>query len=153
MVYVVLQFAEACDITMAVDIEEVSYVPEAPECPKPGEGWCYSGEFPVQITGSGIWAIGLPMDCPCLTDERLYSIGVVFSDVSCFTGTIPDLLADDSPTVCTNWNDYGAGWEDLVLGYPGWPGNLLFYADADCCSTPMPVEARTWGHIKSLYDR
>jgi hypothetical protein len=153
IVYILLQVEDACDITMGVDIEEVSYLPEEPDCPRPAEGWCYSGDFLVQLSGPGMWAVGLPMDCPCLTDERLYSIGLNISNVSCLTGSIPALVTDESPMPCTNWNNFGAGWEDLVIEYPGWPGNLVFFADADCCSVPLPVEERTWGHIKSLYDR
>lgn len=152
-VYILMQFAEACDMTVYVDIEEASYLPGEPECPRPGEEWCTSGPFIVEIPEAGMYDIGFPIDCPCLTDERIYAIGLTIEDASCLTGTVPELVTDNTPLPCTSWNNYDEVWDDLVLTYAGWPGNLEFGAEADCCSTPLPVEASTWGHIKSLYVR
>jgi hypothetical protein len=62
------------------------------------------------------------------------------------------LITDAGPAVlCTNWNNYGSGWYDLLAAFPTWPGQLKFFADADCCSPPTPVDDSTWGRLKSLY--
>ncbi len=50
---------------------------------------------------------------------------------------------------CTNWNNWGQGWQDLV-NY-NWNANLAIYADATCCENPVSAEPNSWGGLKSLY--
>ena len=146
-VHILLRTSQACEVVMAVDVEAVS---DSPECPGmfPGIELCNSGLFTVSLPGAGLWDVGLPIDCGCITVDNLYLLSFDFVDSSCLPE--PDLITDGSPTVCTSWNDFGAGWTDLVSAY-GFPGNLLFFADAECCG-PVPVESQTWGKIKSLYE-
>ncbi|UCG52214.1 MAG: hypothetical protein JSW58_01265 [Candidatus Latescibacterota bacterium] len=151
-VHVLVQTAEACEIVMAVDVEEADVTD--PSCPQPGPLMCASGLYTVTITGAGLWDIGLPITCGCLTMDRIYLLSFYVESFSCAPlGTTPDLITDAGPpTLCTNWNNYGTGWIDLVAQYPTWPGQLVVYADAECCSPPVPVEDSTWGAIKALYD-
>ena len=82
--------------------------------------------------------------------DRLYLLSVYFDATTC--DPVPDLVTDAGPaSLCTNWNNYGAGWIDLLAQYPTWPGNLRIFADADCCTPPVPVKDSTWGAIKEIY--
>jgi hypothetical protein len=151
-VHFLIQTQEAMTIFCAVNVEEAEY-PNSPDCPEPGELLCMSGTFQVDIPGGGLWDIGLPIACECYTMERKYLLSVHFEDIASATGTVPDLITDAGPAaLCTNWNNYGAGWYDLVDAFPTWPGDLIFFADAECCTPPVPVEDKTWGAIKDLYD-
>lgn len=148
-VHFVVQTSMAMDIVCAVNVEEAVF-PGGPDCPEPGQLLCQSGLFTVNLPGAGLWDIGLPIACECYTMERTYLLSVHFEE---FIGGTPDLITDAGPaTLCTNWNNYGTGWYDLVAQFPTWPGQLVFFADAECCTPPVPVEGKTWGAIKDLYD-
>jgi hypothetical protein len=58
-------------------------------------------------------------------------------DMSCW----PVLMTDGEPTPCTNWDNIGWGWVDLPGSDSQWPGDLLLYADAGCCSATGAREA------------
>ena len=100
------------------------------------------------IPGAGLWDVSLPIVCDCLPNGRAYLLGFEIVSSSCLPE--PDLIIDDAPGLCTSWNNFGSGWTDL--GTLGFPGNLVFFTDADCCDTPMPVSTSTWGAIKALYE-
>jgi hypothetical protein len=144
-----LQTAGACDLVMGVDVEEASY-PNDPTCPEPGDLMCATGLFNVSLPSAGGWLIALPIECDCLTMDRIYLLSVYFDATTC--SPVPDLVTDAGPAnLCTNWNNYGTGWLDLLVQHPTWPGDLKIWADADCCTPPVPVEDSTWGAIKELY--
>lgn len=146
-VHAYLQTAGACTIVMSVDVEEAEY--STPNCTSPGQVWCASDLYNVNIPQAGLWDIALPISCDCLTMERMYLLGIHIESATC----TPALITDAGPAVlCTNWNNYGAGWYDLLTAFPTWPGNLKFFADAECCTPPVPVEGESWGAIKKLYD-
>lgn len=150
-IHVLLQSDEACQITMSLDVDET--VLYGPGCRGPGIEWCNAGPVTISLPDSGLWDISFPSPCPCLKRWQYYALSFTVYEFDCATGTRPGLVTDGSPTLCTNWNNYGAGWVDIFEEWPTWPGNLLFYADAVCCSPPVPVEQRTWGAIKAMYDR
>ena len=146
-VHIMLQTAGPCDLVMSVDVEEASY-PNDPTCPEPGDLMCASGLFSVNLPVAGLYDISLPIDCDCLTMDGLYLLSFYVETVSC--DPVPDLITDAGPiNLCTNWNNWGLGWEDLATY--GWPGDLIFFADIDCCTPPVPVEESTWGAIKERY--
>jgi hypothetical protein len=148
-IHIMMRTAQACDVVMAVDVEEVSDAD--PACPgtSPGVEVCNSGPYTVNLPAGGIWDVAIPITCDCLTMARLYLLSFEYLSSSCLPE--PDLITDATPTACTSWNNFGSGWFDLVTAF-GFPGNLSFYADAECCSPPVPVETKTWGAIKELYD-
>jgi hypothetical protein len=149
-VHIMLQTAGPCDIVMAVDVEEAAY-PNSPTCPEPGALMCASGLFNVSLPAAGLYDISLPITCDCLTMDALYLLSFYVETVSCTP--VPDLVTDAGPaSLCTNWNNFGPGWYDLLAQYPTWPGDLIFFADADCCTPPVPVEESTWGAIKEKYN-
>ena len=149
-VHILLLTAEATTIVMAVDVEEAVYA--SPGCPSPGPELCASPLYSVSIPAGGLWDVGLPISCNCLAPVGRYLLSVHFESVSNASGTIPGLITDAGPALlCTNWNNYGFGWYDLLAAYPDWPGNLNIYADVECCTPPVPVEEHSWGQIKALY--
>ena len=148
-IHVYLQSSSACAIVVDMNLEEATY-PGDPSCPNPGPVVCSSGAYNVNLPGAGLWDVALPITCDCVSSGKEYLLGFYISSVSC--ATVPDLITDAGPaTACANWNNYGAGWYDLLGQFPTWPGNLIFFADAECCSPPVPVDESTWGAIKALY--
>jgi hypothetical protein len=146
-VHAYLQTAGACQLVMSVDVEEAVY--QSPNCPAPGPVVCASLLYNVNIPQAGLWNIGLPITCDCLSMTRMYLLSVHFESAS----SAPDLITDAGPAVlCMNWNNYGTGWYDLLAAYSWWPGQLKFFADAECCTPAVPVEGKTWGAIKQLYE-
>jgi hypothetical protein len=144
-IYIHIQTAAACTIIMGVDVEEVIY-PTSPDCPEPGPVVCASPSYQVDLPSAGGWIINLPIECVCLTLGREYMLSVHFESATCAI----DLVTDNLPSNCTSWNNWGAGWKDLVAQY-GFPGNLKIWADATCCEPPVPVEMKSWGNIKNIY--
>jgi hypothetical protein len=152
-IHIILQVAEPCTLTLAVDIEEATYSGGL-DCPEPSIPACGTNLLQVVLTSSGMWDIGLPIDCDCLSLHRKYLIGFYIDSYSNAGGTVPSLVTDAGPaTLCTNYNNYGSGWMDLTSAYPSWPGNLVFFAEAECCELPVPTEEKSWGFIKKLYEK
>jgi hypothetical protein len=152
-IHIILMVAEPCTLTMAVDIEEAAYSGGL-DCPEPSVPACGTNLLQVALTSAGAWDIGLPVDCECLGLHRKYLIGFYVESYSNAGGSVPSLAADAGPTAtCANYNNYGTGWFDLKSTYPSWPGNLIFFAEADCCELPVPTEEKSWGHIKKLYEK
>jgi hypothetical protein len=144
-IHIHLQVDTACTIFISVNVEEVIY-PTSPDCPEPGSVACASPLYQVDLPSAGGWLLNLPIECDCLTFKREYMLGVYFDSA---TDDI-DLVTDNFPSNCTSWNDWGAGWYDLVAE-GGFPGNLKIWADATCCEPPVPVEMKSWGNIKNIY--
>ncbi len=118
-------------------------------CWYPGDSHCASDVTQITIDDAGIYDIGLPTpSCECMAMSYRYSLSYVF--VSSFSSS-PDMVTDAFPTPYVSWNDYGFGWYDLVTDF-GFPGNILMWADAVCCETPVANEDGTWGGVKSLYE-
>jgi hypothetical protein len=148
-VHVYLQTRAACSVVLAVDVEEAVY--PTPGCTAPGPVMCSSVLYQVNLPAAGMWNIGIPIACPCLTMFKNYLLSVHFESMTCSAANI-GLVTDAGPAgLCLNWNDYGTGWYDLVAAFPTWPGQLKFFADAECCTPPVPVEGKTWGAIKDIY--
>jgi hypothetical protein len=148
-VHVLLQSSSACTIIMSVDLEDAIF-PDGPACPKPGPEDCLGGPYQVNLPGAGLWNINLPITCGCAFLDYTYLLSVHFQSLSCTDGTVPDLVTDNFPTVCTSWNNYGTGWTDIVRSF-GFPGNLMMWADAQCCEPPVGTGTKSWGAIKGLF--
>jgi uncharacterized membrane protein YuzA (DUF378 family) len=148
-VHVLLQTSEPCEIDISLNVDEA--VPYGGGCMGPGPEWSNSGVFHVIVGSAGVWNISMPFPTPCLASSRRYLLSVGIANFQCETGSMPDLVTDGLATLCMNWNNFGTGWYDLLGQWPTWPGNLLVYADVQCCTPPVPTEKTTWGAIKALY--
>jgi hypothetical protein len=139
--------AVTCPLTMWVDLEDAAWAAE-PHCWTPGVEDCASPVYQVTVPAAGLYDISIPMTCGCAFMDYWYLISVHFGPVSC--ATLPAIVVDAGPIqTCTNWNDWGIGWQDLA-DY-GFTWNLAMYADASCCQSPVKTEQSTWGSVKSLY--
>jgi len=154
-IHVYLQTKTACQVVLSVDVEDA--VLQSPGCYAPGPVRCQTALYNVSLPSAGLWNVGITVapaectPCACLAAGRRYLLSVHFQSMTCTSANIA-LITDAGPAVlCTNWNNYGPGWYDLLGAFPGWPGQLKFFADADCCSPPTPVEDSAWGRVKSLF--
>lgn len=133
-----------------VNLAEAEFDPDS-GCWLPGTEVCVGEVYSITIDTAGLYDISLPLgeSCECAAMEYMYMLS--FHILTAFpTGMEPDAVSDDIPTNCTSWNDYGAGWVDLVADI-GWPGNISLYADVMCCEFPVGDADNTWGGIKNLY--
>jgi hypothetical protein len=150
-VHILLQVSEPTTLFMIADVEEAIY-PGQPWCAVPGPEWCVSPRYTVDLPFAGLWDVGLPIFCDCLPPIGKYLLSIHFAGYDSASGSVPDLITDAGyPFYCTNWNNFGLGWNDLVVNYYPWRGNLNIYADVECCSPPVPVEENSWGKVKALY--
>jgi hypothetical protein len=142
-VHIVLQSTAACTLIMEVDVENAFVGNE--DCPEPGDQVCISSWYQVLLPSSGTWDIGLPIDCHCLPSDWTYLLGVRFDSSTCDL----DIVTDNFPVSCTSWYSCGEDeWYDLCE--EGFPGNLIIFADAECCEVSAS-EPITWGRTKGLY--
>ena len=149
-VNLVLQFGpEDVPVTFEAfaDFEEATW-DEALQCHYPGPEICISPTYTVTITDPGLYNISLPLDAACACAHFGYWYGISFEFVTAFASS-PDMVTDEFPVGCTSWNDYGAGWGDL-LDF-GFPGEISLNADIVCCGNPVPAEESTWGSIKAMF--
>jgi len=143
-----VQTAGVCAIDLSVGLYGTDFT--NPDCPIPGLFDCMSNNFTVNLTGAGVWDINVPVNCPCADVTYLSAIGVEIVEYRCEVPLDPSLITDNFPVNCTSWNDYGAGMVDLV-GEAGFPGNLLLFADVECCEPSIGIEDGSWGRVKGLY--
>jgi len=150
-VHIFLSFAEGIqypyEFPVYVDLEDALWDP-AIGCWVPGIEDCVSPIYTVAIPEPGIYDISLAIGdfCECAFMDYWYFLSVHFPET-----IIADLVADDLPTPCTVYNDWGEGWIDLYTqGYDVY-GNLLIYGEGVCCDQPVDVQPQTWGQVKSLY--
>jgi hypothetical protein len=153
LVHMYVQFG-AEDVPAAfevfVDLEDALWDP-ASGCWVPGIEDCVSPVFSVTIDVPGLYDIAIPLFdyCECAFMDFWYFLSFHF--VTAFpSGMEPDAVSDQFPFGCTSYNDYGAGWLDLVNGF-GWPGEILIWADVFCCDFPIGIEPQTWGRVKTMY--
>lgn len=144
-----------CTITLSVGIREADM--DSPGCYVPGDVICWSSPYEVVFSSPGAFLVGLPLDAGCETvDGPFFACFRTEDDPG--SQTLPDLVIDDVPLECISYNDYGFGWEDLVLDY-GFPGNVSVYATLECQegegyaldfkpgSCPNPINVKSQGKL------
>ena len=121
-------------------------------CNVPGQAICTSPLYTITITQAGLYDITIPMDvagCTCAYFGYDYAVSINFP--TAFPATKrPDAVTDAVPLGCTSWNDYGSGWTDTTAD-AAFPGELVMFADVACCESPVGVDGKSWGEMKSLY--
>lgn len=142
-----VQVTAASTIVMEGYLRSAGF-PTDPSCAEPTNVECSTGLFTVDLPGAGGWIINLPIDCQCAFLNYPYALGIYIQSI---TGAVPDLITDNSPSLCTSYNDYGAGWVDLRAAYATWPGNLKIWADGVCCEQPVGAEDESMGELKGKF--
>ena len=157
-IYLYLYTKAKCTVVLSVDVERA--ILQSPDCYAPGPVLCQTGLYSSALPSAGGWILGIPVNvtdctaCPgfgCLPMGPKYFLSVHFQSMTCTNANIGFVTDAGPAALCTNWNNDGTGWYDLLGAFPDWPGQLKFFADADCCNPPTSVDGSTWGRIKVLY--
>jgi hypothetical protein len=120
-------------------------------CYTPGWHVCTSLTYEITIEEPGTYDVSIPLYEQCDCADLNYRFLLSWHFVTEFDpARRPDAVADDAPIGCYSWNNYGTGWQDLVLD-EGWPGEIIMWADIFCCDDPVGTDPTTWGGVKSLY--
>ena len=140
--------AETCPpLTISGGMADTFWEPTL-QCWVPGDELCRTIDYSLTVPNPGLYDVWMPLACSCAVMDAWYMITIHFGTLWC--PVMPAIVTDAGPIrPCTNWNNWGQGWQDLQ-NY-GWGYNLAFYADATCCSDPVSTEPQTWGSVKSLY--
>ena len=144
-----LQFGiEDVPVTFDVtaDFNEAAWEPTL-GCWQPGPVITATPVYTVTIEAAGLYDISLPippMECAFFG----YWYGITFNYITSFDSN-PELVTDNVPVGCTSWNDYGAGWLDL-LDF-GMPGEVNIFVDINCCANPVSADSNTMGDVKALF--
>lgn len=151
VIHIILNVQAACTLVMGANLTELG--PSGiTGCEAPASQLCTASLYNVNLPAAGTYNIALPVTCQCAyINPYNYAVEVYFQSKACTNNVIPRLVTDNLPTLCSSWNDYGAGWGDLRADFPTWPGNLLIYAETTCCEDPISTHESSWGTIKALY--
>ncbi len=98
--------------------------------------------------GAAYYDIAIPIEGPCATVGDAQFISVYFLNDN--DGQFFGLPITDPPNGCFGYNDWGSGYVDLVTDY-GFAGDLMIWAEMECCATPVPTENTSFGDVKSLF--
>ncbi|UCB52759.1 MAG: hypothetical protein JSV10_01320, partial [Candidatus Zixiibacteriota bacterium] len=116
------------NVDAAIDIDVQGFVYSNAgdlACPVPGAELCQTPVYTVSLPGAGWWTISLPMQDMCCVYEPYFAVIYIYTDLY---GLGADPISEDDPTdLCRSYNDYGYGWEDLVVIY-GWPGEMILWS-------------------------
>ena len=114
------------DFAMDIDVQGFVYSNAGDlACPVPGAELCQTPIYTVSIPSDGHWILTLPLTEQCCVWDPYFAVVYIFTDLY---GSGADAVSEDDLTdVCRSYNDYGAGWEDLVVLY-GWPGEMILWS-------------------------
>lgn len=116
----------------------------------PGPPICTSPTYSGTITQAGAFEITIPLtEANCLCAEFGYHYAVTMN-IETTLENKPDLITDGVPVGGVSWIDQGNGWYDLQSSYQ-LPGEVKLMATLQCCSTPVPDDQPSWGHLKALF--
>ena len=119
-------------------------------CLSPGVEIAVSPAYTVTGLTGGLayYDIAIPITAPCATVNDAQFIAMYFLDDN--NGQFCGIPVTDPPNACFGYNDYGNGYEDLVVDY-GFQGDIMIWADMECCAEPVSTESSTFGNVKSLF--
>jgi hypothetical protein len=134
--------------TVTGDIEEAIW---DDECWAPGPQVALSDPITFAVDTRGYYTLDIPILTPCMELGFNYGIGVNFQTAFPESQRPTWLYDNDGPTFCSSWGLWTgeSAWVRLleVLNV----GDLLIWADADCCDNPVDAESRSFGDVKSLF--
>lgn len=112
---------------VSVDVEEVDN--SVPGCPFPGDLLAISSEWEVQIPGTGLYEIWVPLDTPQVVNGPFFAGFYIGNTLD--PADSPAVITDDIPIQCTSYNiwDSTTGYVDLNNNAIwNFPGRLVLYA-------------------------
>ncbi|MBD3218154.1 MAG: hypothetical protein GF310_07750 [candidate division Zixibacteria bacterium] len=142
-----LQFAAAGSLYASADIEALHPDLSLPSCPYPGGVIDISEEQTFYIPQAGGYLIMINFEEPVTVTEP-YFCGFFFAGDVTALGI--EVVLDNDPYLCVNWNDWGEGYVDLVDNeYYDFPGNLVLYSigrSGGSTETVLPQARMAWPH-------
>jgi len=145
---------EAADVPVTFDIYAdmgSAVMDPATGCYVPGPEECTGELFTVTIDAAGTYDIAIPLGCDCAyVYDPTGAPYVYYLSMHFPTAFTARLVSDGIPAACTNYNDWGAGWEDLDPFFTDF-GTINMYGEVVCCEEPVATEEKSWGSIKSLF--
>ncbi|MBC8422999.1 hypothetical protein H8E07_02645 [bacterium] len=117
-------------------------------CWVPGATLAYSPMHVIDyIQLFAYYQITIPCDFPCAVKSEPYFITVDFVGG---TSDRVNIVGGGDTDPCTSYNNWGAGWYDLIADI-GFFNGLTMWAVSECCYEPIDTDASSWGAVKSLY--
>ncbi|NIP44745.1 MAG: hypothetical protein GWO41_15650 [candidate division Zixibacteria bacterium] len=121
-----MQFKSSGKIYASADIEAIDPDLSLPSCPYPGGVIDISSKQSFHIPRAGGYILVIPFEKP-VTVNSPYFCGFYFSNDISDMG--PEIVIDNDPYLCVNWNDWGEGYIDLVQNeHLPFPGNLVLFS-------------------------
>jgi hypothetical protein len=100
----------------------------------------------------GNFFVGMPLPAGCCISGPAF-LKITFVDFgnNCSTfSTIPRLVASRACRPCESYNYSPTDGGPYELCGVGFPGNPIFYLDAQCCLS-TPTRQHSWGSLKGIY--
>jgi len=125
---------------------------EGTQCWVPGDEECSSDVAFFNVDSPGILDLAVPIDdCDCAGVHDPAGAPLVYMATLYFPLPFDaDIVTDDAPVGCTSWGDWGYGWVDLTT-VPNISGEIIMYAEVECCDTPVSTVDLPWGGLKKFY--
>jgi len=121
-----LQFAAAGSLWCEVDITELDTAQSVPSCPVPGYTIAISDQWGFYVPCAGLYNVTIEFDVPVEVDGPYFAGFYIANDV---LNLGVEVITDNDPYLCVNWNDWGDGYVDLVSNqYFNFPGNLILFS-------------------------
>lgn len=118
-------------------------------CLSPGAEITASAVYNITgIPSLDYYDIAIPINGPCATVDDAQFLAVYFLDDN--GGNLVGIPVSDPANTCFDYNDWGSGWIDIVDSL-GFGGDILIWADMECCAEPVANEETSFGSIKSLF--
>jgi len=147
-IHMLIALDEFANLDVAVAILDAET--DGAGCLSPGAEIAVSPAFNISglAVGAAYYDIAIPIDGPCATtgDAQFLAFYFLNDNDSQFFG----LPITDPPNACFNYNDWGAGYTDVVDAY-GFAGDIPIWAEMTCCNAPVATDESSFGSIKSLF--
>lgn len=147
-IHMLLALDNLADLDVAVAVLDADT--DGAGCLSPGVEFAVSSAYNVSglTGGAAYYDIAIPIDGPCATvnDAQFLAVYFLNDNKSQFFG-IP---ATGPANTCLNYNDWGSGYIDIVADSV-FGGDLVIWADVECCANPVADDERSFGSIKGLF--
>ncbi|MEA2030708.1 MAG: dockerin type I repeat-containing protein [candidate division Zixibacteria bacterium] len=122
-----MYFFGATPLNVSVDVEGVDL--SVPNCPFPGELLTVSNEYAMNVPGTGLYDVWIPLDTPITVNGPFFA-GFYISNIF-DPADSPAVVIDTIPMTCATYNiwDDSIGWIDMGDNqFYNFPGRLVLYA-------------------------
>lgn len=140
------------DLTYSLGLMEAVTDPADPCLRRPGAIICETlREVPI-FSPKDYYGFGDALECPCVDVAHPVFVFLTIHSVL----ELPGALYTDGetgPATCTFFSRESDGglWVDMVADGRLNRGDIVLWATANCCETPVDAEPASWGALKAYY--